>query len=157
MDSNDKGYEPLEGPPPVGTNMRLDEAKVFRRRVLIMRFDEDELPNRSVDFATCTAKTEMEIENPVPVIVEYDRQIGYANVVREGKFLYADLYLDPQCPERLDIETRARKLFPTVTAYINELQGDPPIEVRKARLAEIVLVPAGNADPRIPSVDEPQL
>ena len=48
---------------------------------------------------------------PTPIYNDDDRLIGFASVINEAGAIVAECAIDPSTPERLDLETGARKYY----------------------------------------------
>lgn len=111
-----------------------DEIKLFRLR--------GELFDMGSPFHDWS-ETKMQTAYPVPVRNDEYEIIGSAAVYADGTSLVADIVIDYQCPERLDIQT-GRKLYAYPCCDIGRekmdvLDADRPSKVHFLNVKDIVI------------------
>lgn len=90
--------------------------------------------------------------NPVPVKDDAGILIGFATLRLEGKRVEADFFLDYHTPTRLEIETKAKKLYPYalgVEAIALDVDENGSEKIESIEIDSIGLSGEEPLDPRI--------
>jgi hypothetical protein len=82
------------------------------------------------------------VDEPVAVVDDESQVIGSARIFDAGHKIMADLYLISRCPQRLEIETQCRKLYPI--AFFESLEFDGAGLISQLRLTRIEIRPDDN-------------
>lgn len=149
----EEGTEPLEASPAISKVIDLNESETFKVSTVLALLDRKTgfLPNMVDDPA-------FEVTNPVPVYsYPAPKPIGFAMVTHDAdrKRIIADLFLSKSCPERLDIETRSRKLWSYGCYRVMEYRVVGDQELRsKFSILRVLIDDSQPDDERLPALGE---
>lgn len=139
----------LKAPPAVEKVIDLNEVHTFKCGSTVAYIEDD---TTDQPFST---HAEVIFTNPVPVMGDDSKIIGYATVRLDGvealgRRLEGQFFLSRECSERLDIEA-GTLMYPHPLYEIQEGERleDDRLLVKKARLLQIELSQRKNDDPAI--------
>jgi hypothetical protein len=127
---------------PTGRELDLSKVQTYKVRVLLLDFNN--LPDHIQPGLNYV------VNNPVPVLGyqsnDRDREIGSATVIIEKDRILADLFIQMDCPERLDIEQKQFRLWPNTwfSSVFNDLN-----DIVETRINAIQPTRTPNNDPPI--------
>lgn len=145
----------VEGELKMARVLDLSAVESYKAKVVLAYLEPEEGAEIQFDPA-CV----FEVYNPVKVATDEmgEDVIGHANVYTDGKRLLADLFLTRDCPQRLDIETGAKKLYPVTSFELLASCGGADGPTIATKLQVILIYLSDYApDTKIGAVGEPVL
>lgn len=134
------------------TVLDLSTIRTFKLKNVVLAYKD------CVAFDHLGPEAKWVLDNPVRVVDDgvTPRELGNATVRDEGGRLVADLFLDRECPQRLDIEAKTRKLYPIAFCQVRSY--DEKGRVGEIEITHIEIRPYDNPfDDRIQPLSESAL
>jgi hypothetical protein len=123
-----------------------NDVKTYTIKTEVFIFDNEHQLERRANFEHC----KIVCEPVVSVIGDAGNIIGCATLHKEGKSIYAELFIDYETPERLDLEIEGKRLYPHLHGhYVTSPSHGGAPKATSYHVYNLILNRNRDTDPRI--------